>query len=206
MKPSMRTRNLQRFALTAMSFVSWPGQVSSDRLNLQQPLAHSYHQPLIVSANPAFPFQDSASVKQNGLKDKYASIVVDTAGHILQAYNENKQIHPASLLKIATLYIVGEELEAGRLRLADTLTIHQKENRGQFELVTLGVSPKTRDFTVRKAIAAAGILSAKDACNILAYNISDSNQKFVARINDTFDKLDMQQSHAVNTHGGPVID
>lgn len=48
----------------------------------------------------------------------YVSIAVDgNTGDVLQATRPDTRVHPASLTKIMTLYIVFEELEAGRISL-----------------------------------------------------------------------------------------
>ena len=48
----------------------------------------------------------------------YAAIVVDAnSGHVLHATNADALRHPASLTKIMTLYLLFEQIEAGKLRL-----------------------------------------------------------------------------------------
>src|SRR5260370_4284749 len=48
----------------------------------------------------------------------YADIVVDAnSGNVLHSTNPDAQRHPASLTKIMTLYLLFEQLEAGKLKL-----------------------------------------------------------------------------------------
>ena len=48
----------------------------------------------------------------------YAAIVVDAnSGAVLHSSNPDARRHPASLTKIMTLYLLFEQLEAGKLRL-----------------------------------------------------------------------------------------
>ena len=55
---------------------------------------------------------------------KYAGIVVDAkTGKTLYASNADAYRYPASLTKIMTLYVLFEELEAGRLSLGSRLKV-----------------------------------------------------------------------------------
>ncbi len=54
----------------------------------------------------------------------YADIVVDdNAGIVLHEVSADEPRHPASLTKIMTLYLLFEELEAGRLKLDTPLPV-----------------------------------------------------------------------------------
>src|SRR3954464_9618981 len=54
----------------------------------------------------------------------YADIVVDAnSGAVLHATNPDARRHPASLTKIMTLYLLFEQLEAGKLKLDSQLKV-----------------------------------------------------------------------------------
>ena len=54
----------------------------------------------------------------------YADIVVDAnSGTVLHSTNPDAQRHPASLTKIMTLYLLFEQLEAGKLKLDSQLKV-----------------------------------------------------------------------------------
>src|SRR3954469_4498566 len=56
----------------------------------------------------------------------YADIVVDAnSGDVLHATNADSLRHPASLTKIMTLYLLFEQLEAGKLRLDSRLEVSE---------------------------------------------------------------------------------
>src|SRR5262249_44559378 len=72
----------------------------------------------------------------------YADIVVDAnSGAVLQATNPDARRHPASLTKIMTLYLLFEQLEAGKLKLDSPLKV-SAEAAGQTPTNT-GVKPRT---------------------------------------------------------------
>ena len=59
---------------------------------------------------------------------KYAALVMDAhTGKIFHTNQANVKVPPASLTKIATLYIVFEELEAKRLTLDSVIKISKND-------------------------------------------------------------------------------
>src|SRR5260370_17410780 len=60
----------------------------------------------------------------------YADIVVDAnSGSVLHATNPDARRHPASLTKIITLYLLFDQLKAGKLKLAITLKLSSQSPR-----------------------------------------------------------------------------
>ncbi len=56
----------------------------------------------------------------------YAAIVVDgNSGNVLHSSNPDARRHPASLTKIMTLYMLFEQLEAGKLKLDSELKVSE---------------------------------------------------------------------------------
>ena len=54
----------------------------------------------------------------------FAAIVMDgRTGEVLYEKNADARLHPASLTKMMTLYIVFQEIEAGRLSLDTKVTV-----------------------------------------------------------------------------------
>ena len=54
----------------------------------------------------------------------FAAIVMDArSGEVLYEKNADTRLHPASLTKMMTLYVVFQEIEAGRLHLDDKVTV-----------------------------------------------------------------------------------
>lgn len=187
-------RHNQQLQAATTAFVA-PTPIPADSIPFARPFV------------PRFATWDDASSTRHCRTDNSGSAILDWAtGELIAGKNENKILHPASLVKIMTLYIVGEEIEAGRLSLDDKLTIRHKETKGDFDLVCIGLEPKYKNFRVRDAIGAAGIVSDAGATNILAYNISGTVDKFVDRMNQTADRLGLHDTHFVNPHGGPVKD
>jgi len=65
-----------------------------------------------------------AAIQPVSASSRYAAIVIEErTGRVLFSRNADKKLYPASLTKIMTLYMVFEELEAGRLTLDTRLPI-----------------------------------------------------------------------------------
>src|SRR5215471_13658274 len=59
-----------------------------------------------------------------GYSPAYADIVVDAnSGQVLHESNPDALRHPASITKIMTLYLLFEQLEAGKLKLDSRLSV-----------------------------------------------------------------------------------
>src|SRR2546423_2657698 len=62
--------------------------------------------------------------KRSSYEPPYAAIVVDAnSGRVLHASNPDSRRHPASITKIMTLYLLFEQIEAGKLKLDTPLTV-----------------------------------------------------------------------------------
>lgn len=132
---------------------------------------------------------------------KYAGIVVDAkTGKTLYASSADAYRYPASLTKIMTLYVVFEELEAGRLSLGSRLKV-SKYASGR-PPSKLGLKPG-KTIKVKDAILALVTKSANDVATVVAENIGGSEKKFAERMTRTARALGMKKTTFRNPHGLP---
>ncbi|WP_244287949.1 D-alanyl-D-alanine carboxypeptidase [Labrenzia sp. 011] len=132
---------------------------------------------------------------------KYAGIVVDAkTGKTLYASSADAYRYPASLTKIMTLYLVFEELEAGRLSLNSKLKV-SKYASGR-PPTKLGLRPG-ETIKVKDAILALVTKSANDASTVIAENIGGSERAFAERMTRTARQLGMSKTTFKNPHGLP---
>ena len=96
----------------------------------------------------------------------YADIVVDDkSGLVLHEVNPDEPRHPASLTKIMTLYLLFEQLEAGKLKLDTPLPV---STRASLQNPTkLGLKPN-QTIQVEDAIKGLVTKSANDAAVVVA--------------------------------------
>lgn len=132
---------------------------------------------------------------------KYSSLVVDAqSGDVIYQKSANKQLHPASLTKMMTLYIIFEALDNGTLRYHQELPVSLKAS----------MQPKTKlwlkqgqTITVRDAIMGLIIKSANDAAVVLAEAIDGSEDRFAHRMTQTAKQLGMKNTLFKNASGLP---
>jgi D-alanyl-D-alanine carboxypeptidase len=132
---------------------------------------------------------------------KSAALVVDAnSGKTLYAENANARRYPASLTKMMTLYVLFEELKAGRLSLDSKLTV--SKNAAAQSPSKLGLRAGST-ISVENAILSLTTKSANDMAVAVAENVSGSVPEFAERMNRTARKLGMRSSHFRNPHGLP---
>lgn len=131
----------------------------------------------------------------------YAGIAVDAkTGNILYQDNANDLRYPASLTKVMTLYILFQELQAGRLQLDSEL--HVSRHAAAAVPMKLWVQPGTT-IEVEDAIKSLVTLSANDVARVIAENISGTESKFAERMTQTARALGMSRTTYKNASGLP---
>ncbi|SDR39253.1 D-alanyl-D-alanine carboxypeptidase [Pseudovibrio sp. Tun.PSC04-5.I4] len=132
---------------------------------------------------------------------KYAGIVVDAkTGKVLYAKNANAKRYPASTTKIMTLYVLFEELEAGRLTLKTRMKVSRYAAGRPPTKLGLKVGST---LGVKDAIYALVTKSANDASTVIAEHISGSETAFGRRMTQTARAIGMRNSTFRNPHGLP---
>jgi D-alanyl-D-alanine carboxypeptidase len=131
----------------------------------------------------------------------YADIVVDAnSGTVLHSTNPDAQRHPASLTKIMTLYLLFEQLEAGKLKLDSPLQV-SKEAAGQMP-TKLGLKPGST-LAVEDAIKGMVTRSANDAAVVVAEAIAGDEDAFAKLMTRKAQALGMSRTIYKNASGLP---
>jgi D-alanyl-D-alanine carboxypeptidase len=134
----------------------------------------------------------------------YADIVMDAnSGNVLHATNPDARRHPASLTKIMTLYLLFEQLEAGRLKLDSQLKVSE-EAAGQSP-TKLGLKAGS---TIQLEDAIKGIItrSANDAAVVVAEAIAGDEDEFAKLMTKKAQALGMSRTLYRNASGLPDDD
>ncbi|MDY5816746.1 MAG: D-alanyl-D-alanine carboxypeptidase family protein [Treponema sp.] len=132
-----------------------------------------------------------------------SAILIDVSnGNILYQKNADSIIPPASMTKLFAMYVVEEEIEAGRFSNDKRITnppesrackmpphsshkLHGKDQRVTMEELLLGLS----------------ICSGNDAAYALAYTVSGTMEAFVERMNLVAADLGLANTHFVESSG-----
>lgn len=129
-----------------------------------------------------------------------------TTGEVLSEYAADEILEPASLTKMMTVYIVSEEIEAGRMSEEEEVNI--SVNAWQKGGTTSGgstmfLSPDTQ-VKVIDLLRGVIIQSGNDASIALAEHIAGSEESFAEVMNAQAQRLGMTQTHFINATGWPA--
>lgn len=139
-----------------------------------------------------------------GYSPPYAAIVVDVnSGKVLHATNPDATRHPASLTKIMTLYLLFEQLEAGRVRLDTPLPV--SAHAASQAPSKLGLRPG-QSIIVEDAIKALVTKSANDVAVIIAEAIAGDEQDFAKLMTRKARAIGMARTVYANASGLPDDD
>lgn len=143
----------------------------------------------------------AAASAKTSVPRAYAGIVVDAkSGKVLYESNADAYRFPASVSKVMTLYILFQELSAGRIKLSDKMTVSR--HAAAASPTKLGLKPGST-ITVENAIKSIVTLSANDMARTVAEFIGGSESGFAKRMTSTARALGMSHTTYVNASGLP---
>jgi len=136
------------------------------------------------------------------ITSKSAFLLEANSGRVLFAKDADKQLPIASMVKITTLAVIYDALEAGEITLDQMVMVSQNASG-------MGGSQAFLDFdneySVDDLIKSIIIASANDSCVALAELIAGSETEFVDRMNALAVKLGMNNTNYVNVTGLPAV-
>ena len=128
-----------------------------------------------------------------------AAVVMDMrTGQVYLNEDADKQLHPASLTKMMTLYIAFQAAASGDIDLDAQTTV--SSTAASVPGSSLNLSAGER-ISLRDLVTATAIKSANDAATALAEAIGGDTKRFVARMNATAARIGMTRTHFRNAHG-----
>ncbi len=134
-------------------------------------------------------------------RERFAAVTVDAhTGTILFSRNADARRYPASLTKIMTLYVLFEELKAGRLTLQSKFTVSRHAASMQPSKIGL---PAGATISVENAIKALVTKSANDIAVVVAEGVSGTESAFARRMTQTARRIGMTRSQFRNASGLP---
>jgi D-alanyl-D-alanine carboxypeptidase len=131
----------------------------------------------------------------------YADIVVDAkTGKVLHQSNPDAARFPASLTKVMTLYLLFEQIEAGKITLDTPMEI--SEHASIQAPTKLGLRPGDT-LKVEDAIKGLVTKSANDAAVVIAETLGGSEENFAAMMTRKARALGMRNTFYHNASGLP---
>ena len=135
-------------------------------------------------------------------KPPYAAIVVDDkSGQVLHEVEADEPRHPASLTKIMTLYLLFEQLEAGKIKLDTPLII--SAHAAAAAPVKLGLKANGT-IKAEEALKAMVTKSANDAAVVVGEAIGGTEEEFAKLMTEKAKSLGMASTVYVNASGLPA--
>ena len=129
----------------------------------------------------------------------YAAMVVDArSGEVLHSRNADTRLHPASLTKMMTLYVVFDAVRKGEISLDTRVVISRKAAAEPPSRLGLKAGQKVK---LRYLIRAAAVKSANDAATALGEAVSGSEAAFARRMNRMAQAMGMSRTTFKNAHG-----
>ena len=124
-----------------------------------------------------------------------AILVNGNTGRVLYEKNSHARMFPASTTKIMTAYLALQNLDLKQEIVASESAVAIAEDSSKMNLIAGEV------LTVEQLIYALMVQSANDAANALAEAVSGSIPEFIRLMNETAQKLGMNNTQFKNPHG-----
>ncbi|WP_295580346.1 D-alanyl-D-alanine carboxypeptidase family protein [uncultured Oscillibacter sp.] len=143
----------------------------------------------------------AAALEDPDILAKAALLVDAETDSVVYAKNEHQELYPASLTKIMTALLTLEAVDQGKLSMDQTLTATATALEGLSADGSSAGIQVGETMTVRNLLYCMLVVSANEACDILAEGISGSVEAFVAAMNDKAAALGCENTHFVNPNG-----
>ncbi len=132
---------------------------------------------------------------------RYAALIMEeSSGKILYSRNADKQLYPASLTKIMTLYLLFEAIQTNKVSLSTKMKVSK---------VAAGRSPSKlylkagETLTVKNAILALVTKSANDAATVISEHLGGTEREFAKKMTRKARALGMSRTEFKNASGLP---
>lgn len=122
-------------------------------------------------------------------------------GNVIAEQNADIQIPPASLTKMMTSYVIGQEIANGNIKDSDLVTISEKawsKNYPDSSKMFIEVGKQVSVADLNRGII---VQSGNDACVAMAEHIAGSEDAFASMMNMHAQQLGMSSTNFVNSHG-----
>lgn len=156
---------------------------------------------LCVSALSAAPTQALEQSLPVEIASPSAMLVEAATGTVIFEKDADSRRQVASLTKLMTILLTFEELEAGRIRLEDQVTVSQTA-AGQIGSQALLDANAT--YSVDELLKSTIVASANDSACALAEHIAGTEEAFVAQMNERAAELGMTDTLYKNCTGLPM--
>jgi serine-type D-Ala-D-Ala carboxypeptidase (penicillin-binding protein 5/6) len=136
-----------------------------------------------------------------GTTAQYAFMVDPQTSTVLLFKDADKPMHPSSMAKMMTVYIVFEELAAGRLKPDTRFRVSERAWRMKGSKMFVDLNS---EISIEELIKGMIVLSGNDACVVIAEGIAGTEESFADRMNKKAKDLGMVGTVFKNASGWPA--
>ncbi len=154
-----------------------------------------------AKAEPAKGAGTATELSPGQINARSAVLMEVSTGSILFEQNADEPIEPASFTKIATLYLIFEGMQQGRIHLNDEVWVSEAAWRTGGSKMFVGIGSHIPLEDLLKGIA---VVSGNDACIAAAEHLSGSQDTFVEAMNRKAKELGMNGTRFLNPNGLPA--
>jgi serine-type D-Ala-D-Ala carboxypeptidase (penicillin-binding protein 5/6) len=148
-----------------------------------------------------FACSSARAVDSRSADPYYSAVIIEAgSGRILWEDHAGAEAYPASMIKMMNLFIVLDDLAAGRLRLDQPVTVTREIAQIGGRQVWL---KEGEVFPLEELIYATMVHSANDAAAALAITASGSREAHAARMTAKARELGLRSTVFHNVHGLP---
>ncbi|HYX04216.1 MAG TPA: D-alanyl-D-alanine carboxypeptidase family protein [Reyranella sp.] len=194
-------------ALPSLNAAAQTADQPAKRQTQQKPPA----KPRATTTGPAKPSAKAAEAAKTealppsqigiGTLAKQAFMVDPQTSTVMLFKDADKPMHPSSMAKMMTIYILFEELAAGRVKLDTRFRVSERARNmgGSRMFVELG-----SEVSVEDLIKGMIVLSGNDACVVIAEGLSGNEDSFAERMTRRGRELGMTATVFKNASGWPA--
>lgn len=153
---------------------------------------------LILSAVLCFAYLVPVYAEKPQISATSAIVIDAESGQILFEKNKDLKVFPASTTKVMTVYLASRALNPDDITVGTKTAIDSVPKDSTNIAIDYG-----EELTAEQAMYAAMLMSANDACNVLAEKVSGSIEEFVKLMNTTAQSFGAENTKFANSNGLP---
>jgi D-alanyl-D-alanine carboxypeptidase len=158
---------------------------------------------LLILTMTVVAFVPAAAAQSNGrppVLSAEAVLLLDPEGRTIYAKNAGAERAPASLVKLMTLYLACEAIEAHQVDVDELVTVSAHAAHTPKYRMGLRAGEQVPLHVLLEGVA---IASANDAATALAERLAGDETAFVAAMNERAQQLGLTDTRFANPHGLP---
>lgn len=155
----------------------------------------------LLNGSVIYAAEKNVSEQQLAANAKSAVLIERDTGKTLFDKNAHEQLPPASMTKLMTLLLIMEEIDKGKLKKSDKISVSERAASMGGSQIFLEAG---EEMTVNDLLKGIAMASGNDASVAMAEHISGSEEAFAERMNEKVKELKLKDTTFKNATGLPA--